>query len=471
MYDVPDDLTGPLAPYIPTQPVPGIEAIFLASRGVAELTAIEREHLLEAFHSGFPIACVDLEAGALRRVVELLSPDDAVAFEAADEDDVEVHVLQARARGLRHVRYYAPTGGGLVHSLRERVGRDGHEGEPEPSHVDEEPDSNTLGVAEVHNVVVDDDAEARTSRVHAILEDLRGAHPHGEGENAPDQQVEHAMSMAPDAQFVTPASGAGVIVDLWKQARHIKSEFKWPYVVRDGGKNKTFYLQIVTVAIAARVSRPEPKDFFYIVQYGLFNPSNCFVHNEDKDRGWYVKEYTINSKPVHGSAFTLIKTSPDTTVDSTSVTSGISFSLSGNVGFFGDAPMGGVNVGATISNSTTTVIRDVSVLNQSADQQINAKWKFEMPKLEAHGVLKNELTDPVKLATNTFQPVMYMLWDCSTTNRASASVPFHVELSAQIRRTSLSWHFFYYTIHNKWFTPTRSFKFNVAVPPAPKAGF
>ncbi len=468
MYRILGKLEGPLCPFIPTTPpADEVVAVLLGSQGVEALGDDDRNLLRAAFDEHVPVACVHPRPGALQGLMELLSPAEADGV--ADDDDIEVHVLQREARGLRHARYYAPSPTVTVHEQVERVDRELAPGEePTPDMTLDEPSDDLLpGVQRDTEVDVPDDDDARRDRVDQLLTDLRVAHPSEAARDVP--------AVSPEVMMTSDAiSGPSKIIDLWRQARHIKSEIKWPYLFTDGSTTRRVYLQTATVAIAARVSKPEPKDYFYIVHYGLFSPSTAFVYNEDKNRGWFVAEYGVDCRPASGVAkdFTLLKTSPDTTADSKSVTSGISYSLSGNVGFFGEAPMGGVNAGATISNSTTMVVRDVTVLNKSADALTNGKWLYQMPKLEARGALKMELTDPVKLSTNTFQPTMYLLWDRSTTKGSKTkSTSFDLELSTKIMHDTLSWHFFWCTIHRRWHSPKRTFSFNVSIPPAPAAGF
>lgn len=87
--------------------------------------------------------------------------------------------------------------------------------------------------------------------------------------------------------------------------------------------------------------------------------------------------------------FTFIKTSPDTTIGATQVTTSISHTFSGNVGFFGMVFQGDISNSITLSKSKTYSIPDVRVYNQSSVN--SAKFLFE-------------IADNAPISKTTFQP-------------------------------------------------------------------
>lgn len=76
-------------------------------------------------------------------------------------------------------------------------------------------------------------------------------------------------------------------------------------------------------------------------------------------------QYKISQAVIQGpvSNVLLLDSSPPTTQGQTQITSSIDKQLSGNIGFFGDTPQGGISASVSISNSKSYSIPDITVTN------------------------------------------------------------------------------------------------------------
>jgi hypothetical protein len=84
----------------------------------------------------------------------------------------------------------------------------------------------------------------------------------------------------------------------------------------------------------------------------------------------------------------LIASSPDTSVASTSYSDGVSTTVGGSIGFFGDSMAGSVSASTTISNSTTRTVADLRIENHSGvEDNLTCEWYYEVSSdsLEAEG--------------------------------------------------------------------------------------
>lgn len=125
------------------------------------------------------------------------------------------------------------------------------------------------------------------------------------------------------------------------------------------------------------------EQWFLLIQKCIFSSSNLYQTQNSNQYAWYATSFTCDSFVTgHEGDFAnvkVIKSSPDTTTGVSSVTSSVSESLSGTVGFSQEGgASGSVTGGISISNSTTVNVPDVTVSN-NIDQVNNAKWIYTMP--------------------------------------------------------------------------------------------
>ncbi len=222
---------------------------------------------------------------------------------------------------------------------------------------------------------------------------------------------------------VTADNGSNELVDL---AMAFKHQDMYTVGVLDFNKKVLYnYYQVSSFVYACHCAN-DNSDWFLAYQIGQFSPSNGFFKNDRLQRLWYVDNYAMNAYPTSfkgdNNTISLIQTSPSTTIGETSVTSSVSFSLSGTVSFEGKSGGGSVTAGMEISNSTTVNIPDVAVYNKSVDDRNNAKWSFIIPKVTGKddGCI-NDLNEIVAIAHNTFQPYNQWIWRADPRARASSS--------------------------------------------------
>lgn len=141
------------------------------------------------------------------------------------------------------------------------------------------------------------------------------------------------------------------------------------------------------IAIWNAYSYKEHKNYYHIHQEliapfhktykGIYKKS---VKGHAKVCEWYGDWVTITNTNQGGNDWELLYTSPSTTVVNTTLTSGVSFNISGNAAlkFEGGkvSPTLGIAAGASFSSSQTTTIADVTVSNLAENQQ--AAWKFDI---------------------------------------------------------------------------------------------
>lgn len=192
-------------------------------------------------------------------------------------------------------------------------------------------------------------------------------------------------------------------------------------------------------------SRSSNQDFYFVQQYGVFNGSNAFTHNESKKRGRYLGAIEIDAwveRYQNRDEVGLIQSSPQTVNNTTSLTSSVEFSIGGEVGY-DDGPTGGVSVGMTIGSSKTVDVRDCNTLNKSGDKGNNAHWRYEFKRVEKDTsgfggtLLRNCLEAVPDLARNTFQPLNQWIWRVGSPRYASRKMT--VQLKVELVETTMTW--------------------------------
>lgn len=188
-------------------------------------------------------------------------------------------------------------------------------------------------------------------------------------------------------------------------------------------------------------------DWFYVRQEGLLNAKNGYkgVTNWYKGgRGDYIEYYAdsymmnnwIEGLTQPGSGVSLAQASPSNENKSEQVTSGISFSLSGKVGFSGKGATGDVGAGLTITNSKSFSVKDCELVNNSGDKFNNAKWNYNFKKAEQQTVgFYSKLIEPPLLSRATFQPVNQWIWKTSSGLRDTVAPQFHSDFHAHLVST------------------------------------
>jgi hypothetical protein len=224
-------------------------------------------------------------------------------------------------------------------------------------------------------------------------------------------------------------------------------------------------------------------DWFYVQQQCVFNAGGAWQGKATDFWGpnawwyservqWYIDKIdidsTMNGYDYNSTDVGMIQSSPATANNVQSVTSGVDFSIGGDVGVDKSGPSATVSGGVTISSSRTINIQDCQVVNKSNDRSNNAHWVYQFNRCSAIGYfLYAGVTDPPSLAINTFQPVNQWIWHMSSKLREN-NVPIHV--SVNIDLCSSAGILYYYWIANIKHTTTSAgqWEYNLYIPYPPK---
>jgi hypothetical protein len=132
-------------------------------------------------------------------------------------------------------------------------------------------------------------------------------------------------------------------------------------------------IQLVNQVWAAR-SFLNQFDLYYVLQeFDLLQGA------VDDLRSW---SNVVGAFPGFSQGQTIIDTSPDSTLTTTTVTSGISESIGGNVGVnAAQGPIVTGSAGVTISNSKTTVVPPIQITNESDPETADPGWFYKLNQL------------------------------------------------------------------------------------------
>jgi hypothetical protein len=195
------------------------------------------------------------------------------------------------------------------------------------------------------------------------------------------------------------------------------------------------------------------------------------VQYNQEGKGWYLDSIELDSYmqgfDYNASAVGMIQSSPETANNVESVTSGVSFTIGGEVGIDKNGPSGKISGGVTISNSRTVNIQDCQAINKSNDRSNNAHWIYKFKRCDTISYfLYAGVTDPPALSINTFQPVNHWIWRVTPTLRQN-NVPMHVKLNVNLCWTWGTIDFYWKTHPDHSTTDGGSWEYNVYMPYPP----
>ncbi len=196
-------------------------------------------------------------------------------------------------------------------------------------------------------------------------------------------------------------------------------------------------------------------DWFYVRQEGMLNASGAYGGvtswyggGPSDEVHYYIGNYKMNNLleglTGQGSAVALMASNPQNANNVAQVTSGVSWNFGGSVGFQGTQATGSLNAGVTISNSTTVNVSDCEVVNNSADNVNNARWRYEFKKASQTVYFAyTGLSEPPVLSRANFQPVNQWIWKFAPSvrdsNRTSFDSQFDVDLIWSVGGQSYGW--------------------------------
>jgi hypothetical protein len=216
-------------------------------------------------------------------------------------------------------------------------------------------------------------------------------------------------------------------------------------------------------------------DWFYVQQQCVFYGGGAYgektVSYNQETKGWYMDNIELdscmNGYDYNSTAVGMIQSSPETANKETSVTSGVEFTIGGEVGVAKDGPSAKISGGVTISNSRTVSVKDCEVINSSNDRDNNAHWNYKFNRCDSVTYfLYAGVTDPPSLSIKTFQPVNQWIWRMKPTLRNN-NVPMHVKLDVTLCRTSGVVQFYWKTRPDQQTTYGGSWEYNVYIPYPP----
>ena len=251
-----------------------------------------------------------------------------------------------------------------------------------------------------------------------------------ESKNRDDVHLEHSKSVTVEGDSVN---------QLTSLASKFVDTFGW-YL---GASPNVNSLLVNTFAYAC-YTPDNQLNWFLVEQYCVFSASGLYNKNTSIQQYWYAQIYGTNAY-VNGyegqeqvSNVNLIQSSPSTTTGSKTVTSGVSYSLSGTVNYSESSGVGGsVTGGMTVSNSTTVNIPDITVQNDVTDVN-NANWNYTMPCCSGvEDGCVNSINAPVLASTSTFQPRNQWIWQVSNLVRSQQpnGLPLMTVLSNRLINT------------------------------------
>lgn len=371
--------------------------IFLSPNALGGLTDTEKTGLLAAFEAREPIVLVDAGANAVNSLLDILQENQFDFTLPAGVEAVEIFALDHEANGdVYQWAMYPPTDSA------------------------EDPDG----------------GGDQQGRVNSLIAWLKA-----DGERS---DVDETARAAATARLRNAAATGG------QELTQLASAF----VKQDNFTSYGNRYQVSHFVYGCH-SLTTGDDWIYVQQRCLFYAGGAYKgkqewydHQPGATAFWYLDNITIDTG-LKGydddpASVGLQQASPETANNVAQVTSGVSWSVGGDVSVSKDGPSGTISGGVTISNSTTINVQDCEVVNQSASRGNNAAWSYQFKKCDTIAYIGYAgLTDPPRLATTTFQPCNHWIWRVSSSARATTP-PMHVKLKVGITGTTGIWKFFWY---------------------------
>lgn len=184
-------------------------------------------------------------------------------------------------------------------------------------------------------------------------------------------------------------------------------------------------------------------DWFYVQQSCQINYSGGYSKREGISRalaGLYGGSLELDNffftydNAAEGQNVLLAINTPENANNVSRVSSGVSWSFGGTVGFRGKEPTGGISGGVSVSHSESFEVSDCQVVNNSLSRFNNALWSYNFEK--AKGIrypYYAGLTDPPALSRTNFQPVNQWIWRVSPKVRNSpAGARFRTSIKSSL---------------------------------------
>lgn len=377
-----------------------------------ELTPDEVAAIRAAFGAGYPVAVVDADASEVAALRELLGVTSFTFEFPADLTHVEIYALDHEPDGSTFERVQIPPidQANTAASILQHLEDDTEVMDWLPESVEALADG-------------DDQQSIRTEAFARWLEDdqIRMQKPMGLAAKSYAQQQAASQNL-PDIAKAWVMDVNYTFLDAHYQISH--------FIYSCHEINSGF-------------------DWFLVQQWCVFSGKGAVTDTGNRHKGKYMDEIELDAWVTgyenQPAMVRMIKSGPETANDQTTVTSGVSWTLGGEVALDGPKVIGGL----TIESSQTFTISDCTVYNQSNDRQNNAHWLYKFRRCDVTGFWQDHLTNPPNLAVTTFQPINQWIWKMAPQVRA-ADPTMSVHFRPQLVDTDMSYYFFAYNIKHTW---------------------
>lgn len=240
--------------------------------------------------------------------------------------------------------------------------------------------------------------------------------------------------------------------NIFNAASALVSQAKWTHVLTSErtGAPLAAEMDIVFMAQACSVevaNSPTVNDWYFLTATCALNPASVYKDATGEIQGFYVANYTFECWPMNfemkGKAglppenlMPFVAWAPHTDPESVNFSSSVSYSISGNVGFFDTQGTGGISGGASWSSSKSMNVKDVyfefdaeqvDPVNSSVDYAAQrGRWSYNicnsigslsgvpasLRSVSTYvGVKSNSLTPPVPNGLSSYAPFNVALWN------------------------------------------------------------
>lgn len=412
-----DEVKGKLASYLYNKVLTYQSPIMLNGSKIGELTSTQKQELKENFNSGSPVVLIHANSNHVQDLHKILETDLSCPVK-----DFDIHAVRMDDMGALDVLNIHP----VLNQIATQTIR-GEESNPEDCWQDID-----LHVETPQQI---------DKRVDSLLEWL---HPQ---KSANRQMLSLAVQEEPE---------------ITKNLRELAQAYQQTDHFSFMGNS----YQISTFVWSANAQK---RDWFFFEQRCILNGSPAYTHDSAKKKGFYTLSYQFNGTPAQNSV-TLEQARPETTLESRTATSGVSWNIGGDVGIKGNEETGEAGItlsgGATFSSQTTFEIPDVKIENNSANPNsnvFNLTYKITEPRWKGSAGAASSIGTTPTVARSTFQPINTWIWHAPESSRKPGGFVADFEFTPTLKQRYVT-----AARHAKTRKDTFHLQVSVAYPPEPK---
>lgn len=420
------ELSGPLGSWIaeavegsPFSKAPSVSAaeiedtrpIVVGGAGTTDLDGATAKRLVEAFAAGWPIAVVGATVEGINRVHRTAETGQVFKVAPGGAPPEALAFWRRLDGGYSQIRILA---GGDAEAAAGNVG-----------------DRATALLAWL--------AEGRRRTLQATVE----SSPAADNSTSTDELTEMISAWNDTQSFYLNDGTTGgqslfqCYVQVW-QAYQVSSATDFYYLEQNCNfsPQNTFAVRAKTLDVSLPLSIVgASEDWDQVSWYGSsIGSTECPGNSSGSGRAYtacdyynYATGYNVNLQPQtpdggaesDPSVVTLVKESPPTTTGNTTITQGMTYSISGQVVAGTAGSSVSANAGVSIQNSTSTTVPDVTISNNSLTSSTNAQWGYGMAAVGVnHDGCDNSTYAPTTVQTTTYNPRQDMIWSAQSSYRS-----------------------------------------------------